>query len=171
MNVFSTATKFAFFITAIAALLHMAWWYGKLPDIVPSHFDLQGNPDDTMEKSSYMVVMVAVHLFLVAFFGLISYLMPKSPASLFNIPNKEYWLEPERRDTTVREMQCLLMGIATLTMIFLGVLFHLSSQVAVKQRATISPEFMWLLGVYLAATIGIAIWSLWKYRMPADAIE
>lgn len=168
MNPFPTTAKLAFFLAAFAAMLHMAWWYNELPAIVPSHFDLQGNPDDTMKKSSFMVLMVAVHLHLTAIFGTISYLMPWTPDSMLNMPNKEYWLEPQRRDKTIREMQDSLLWIGTSTIVFMMSLFHLTSQVAIKKRATINPEFAWIFGVYMAAIIGFVIWSFWKYRLPAD---
>ena len=171
MSVFSTAAKLAFILTAIAVLLCMVWWSGKLPDVVPSHFDLQGNPDDTMQKNAYMGLMYSVHILQFALFGFMAFAMPKSPDSIFNMPNKAYWLAPERRDNTKQEMQSLLLGHGTLTMIFVGILFHLSSQVAIKQRATISPEFAWMLGIYLVANVGMIIWMLRKFRLPADATE
>lgn len=147
----------------------MAWWYGKLPAVVPSHFDGRGFPDGTMTKNGYVVLMAAVHIHMVFILGAISFVMPKSPDSLINLPNKAYWLAPERRSNTIQQMQNILLNIGTMTMVFMGALFHLSSQVAVKERVTINPEFAWFFGIYMAAILGMVFSMFWKYRLPGDA--
>jgi len=71
-----------------------------LPPVVASHFNFVGVPNGFMPRGTYTVIMLALVVvppWLLVF--LPSSMVRKGGARL-NIPNREYWLAPERREAT-----------------------------------------------------------------------
>lgn len=73
-----------------------------LPALVAAHFDAAGVPNGFMPRSIY----VTLTLFLVVGVPILLVLPLRMatarPAERLNLPNKAYWLAPERRENTVR---------------------------------------------------------------------
>lgn len=169
MNTFQTATKIGFVLIAIGVFCHFLWWYPRLPAEVPSHFDGNGNPDQTMKKNSYFLLMSLLQATFLIGFPILIWFSKKIPNSLYNLPNKEYWLTPERRDETLDDMNLFLLRTGIITMLLMAAMFHLSCEVAIKVRDDISPEFIWIMMVYLVVLFIMLGMMLYKYRLPADA--
>jgi len=90
-----------FFAIALAASARFFYLYPLLPDVMASHFGPSGAPNGWMPKSMFFLV----YAFTVAL-GVVVVFVParavaKAPVSSINLPNKEYWLAPERRAETV----------------------------------------------------------------------
>ena len=69
-----------------------------LPDLVASHFDGAGAPNGWMTRNAYRLVTMAFAVGLPLFVTLAIALCARLiPARYVNIPNKHYWLAPERR--------------------------------------------------------------------------
>ena len=89
---------------ALAAIVFCAVDYGyhykRLPPRVASHFDAQGRADGWSTKGE-MVGMALVTLVVVAATLAMMWLLAYyAPPSLINLPNKDYWLAPERQADT-----------------------------------------------------------------------
>ncbi len=72
----------------------------SLPPVVASHFAASGRPDGFMPRTAYLGLMlfitVAVPLLLALGLSSVRFVPPR----YFSLPNREYWLAPERRDET-----------------------------------------------------------------------
>ncbi len=72
-----------------------------LPAVVASHFTLGGQADGYMRRDGYLRVMlgtvVGVPLLMIA----VSSVVRLIPLRFVNVPNREYWLAPERSTETV----------------------------------------------------------------------
>src|SRR5690554_6551235 len=86
-------------------LLVLAAWVAvssqTLPSLVASHFDASGKADGYMPRGVYTAfvsILVAGAPLLVA---LLPYWVIRDDGTNLNIPNKQYWLAPERRETTL----------------------------------------------------------------------
>lgn len=170
MKPFSTATKAAFLVVALMTICHFIWWYPKLPELVPSRFDANGHAVQTMSKPAYFAIMGLVHASLVIGFPLFAILSYRLPDALINLPKKEFWLADERRKESLSYMNQILLQIGMWTMLFMGALFHLSCQVAIKARNKISPDFYWLLAAFLIITIAYVIWINIRFgKLPQNA--
>ena len=72
-----------------------------LPSVVASHFVADGVADGFMSKSAYVPFMAIMALALPLLLGLLlGVLGQRIPPSLINIPNRGYWLAPQRVDAT-----------------------------------------------------------------------
>ena len=90
-----------FLIVLLLCAFEMARLWNIMPDQMAAHFNIQGNADRFVPKAEFfrfqlqtMLVVILVSLPLQWMFSVI-------PPNLINMPNREYWLAPERRAETM----------------------------------------------------------------------
>jgi uncharacterized membrane protein len=88
---------FAIVLTTLAQCVHD---FPLLPNRLASHFAASGIPNGWMTKTQFMVVYGVVLLPALAIEFWVSHRIANKPGAKLNLPNKEYWLAPERRDET-----------------------------------------------------------------------
>jgi uncharacterized membrane protein len=89
-----------FFVILAAGILQCVYDLPLLPDRMASHFAASGVANGWMTKSQFLITYLVVILPAIALeFWMPSRITKKSGAGL-NLPNKEYWLAPERRAET-----------------------------------------------------------------------
>lgn len=155
-------------LTLAAAIVQAAWWYPRLPAQVPTHFGPNGLPDGWSTPTQMIVVFVGLQFISAGSLALVAIALKFIPNSMINIPNRQYWLAPERREATLRNARDVLFLVAIATGWLLIGLFHLSAQFAVKNLTSIYPDFWWLIGAYLVVTCGVCGWIVYKYSWPGD---
>jgi hypothetical protein len=104
------------------ALLHAWHLQSVLPERVASHFDAAGLPNAWTTRASFVGTYFAVIAVVAVSFGAISTLLKFVPDSLINLPNKQYWLAPERRASTlgwITGWSCLFGAASLLLMMAL----------------------------------------------------
>jgi hypothetical protein len=129
-------------------------WFG-LPDVIPVHFDLAGNPDRWARTSlvSWFALPVLA-MGLTAFLYLVAAWLPGHPRWL-NFPGKERYLELPRRERAPvdRVIRSILHGSGTLVLVLFGVI-----QLLVYRQATgLDPGWLPALILILALGSGPAI--------------
>ena len=89
-----------FFVIVLAALAQCLHDFPLLPDRMASHFAASGAANGWMTKTQFFATYALVFLpaLLVEFW--VSGRIAKKPDAKLNLPNKEYWLAPERRAET-----------------------------------------------------------------------
>jgi uncharacterized membrane protein len=87
----------AIVLAAIAQCIHD---FPLLPDRLASHFATSGIPNGWMTKSQFFITyaVLLVPALVVEFW--VSSRIANKPDARLNLPNKEYWLAPERRAET-----------------------------------------------------------------------
>lgn len=157
-------------LVALFAVAQQAYYWPNLPDQVASHFGANGEPDGFMAKRSFVILMLALNLgmplFLVAIGGTLRFF----PNSMINIPHKDYWLHPDRRDATLSDTHLVLIWIGVATGVFLLGLSHLTYLANLQGGPLSMPMFLGLMGVYMALVIGIGIRSYIRYGKPAETV-
>lgn len=147
------------FVLLLALLLGQLWAaYPDLPERMATHFNGSGEADGWSSKASFTWLYAGlVALMALTFWGIAAFL-PRLPDALINVPNKEYWLAPERRRATLAYFadQMLWMGNATLLLL----LYALRQTIQANLEggdAALGKSFVVVVLVYLAATIA---WSV-----------
>lgn len=95
---------------------------GRLPNMVATHFDVSGRANDFMTRTT--------HLKTLGFFGFVVplaelglfYCMRFFRAERINIPNRHYWLAPERREETLAFFMRHGIWLSCLTLVFFGLI-------------------------------------------------
>jgi uncharacterized membrane protein len=164
-----------FVLLCVACVVHALYYYPRLPAEVAHHFGASGQPDAWGSKMQFlMVYLVTVAVMAASFLGL-GLAMPKIPNSIINLPNKDYWLAPERRQQTLDYMLPRLLWFGSITMVLLIDVFQQSFQVHLGEAIRLN--HIWLsLGAYVAVITvwGIAIYSKFRkreFQQPFSPIE
>ncbi|MDR0634321.1 MAG: DUF1648 domain-containing protein [Azoarcus sp.] len=82
-------------LLAIVLAVFFVWITGgSLPPTVASHFDASGTADSFVSRGTYLAVMIVMVILVPLMVAFASRVFPEN---VLNIPNKSYWLSPERR--------------------------------------------------------------------------
>jgi len=91
------------------------------------------------------------------------------PSSLINLPNRDYWLAPERRAESLAVLGACMAWFGVLT----GGLMALVTELALRANLThagLENRPMWIgLAIYRAAAIGLIVRLYRAFRLPSDA--
>ena len=148
-----------------ATLAHAGVWWFRLPPRVATHFDASGNPDGWMTRDSALVTYIGIVALLAIVFVGIGPLIRRFPADMVNVPDKEYWLAPERREETYRKIgdAMALLGLLALALVIgiheLSFRANLLPQPHLGNTAWIA-MFVFLVGELVWVVRFLASWSV-----------
>jgi hypothetical protein len=129
---------------------------GSLPPLVASHFIAGGTANGFMPRATYLRFVITLLVGLPLFVALISTLTSVLPARFVNVPNREYWLAPERQADTVDYLRKHGTRFAVLLAVFLCFVHWLVVQANERNPAHF-PETLFFAGM-AAFIVGLAIW-------------
>ncbi|SPE61458.1 conserved membrane hypothetical protein [Verrucomicrobia bacterium] len=148
-----------------------AWSGTQLPDRVATHFNLQGEPNGWMSRPANQVFMLIFGLVFPLFVVGLSFAAQFLPASLINVPNREYWLAPERANQTsgyfVRHslwFACLAVGFVT------GIEYSIVQANQQSSPRLSTPILLVVVGYFLAGTFVWVAVLFQHFRRPRQAI-
>jgi hypothetical protein len=159
-------TVFFFLIlaTAVAVILNTS---AQLPEIVAVHFGADNLANGRMSRDAYIhfTMMLTVGLPLLIG-GSMAWLPRIAPQSL-NIPNRDYWLAPERQEETLGflgrhgyRLGMLLIGL------FTAMHFVIIQANSVMPAQLPASRFMTILGIFLAGNVLWAVGLMHHFRRP-----
>lgn len=134
-------------------LAQTVYYYSALPEKMASHFNAAGEADGWMSKNSFFIFEGGILLLILAEFTLIPYLIKILPASLINLPNKDFWLAKERRTETFAAIGEYFEWFSILLLALFIAINQLVFRANLKQE-NLSATAIWLiLGAFFAFTI------------------
>jgi uncharacterized membrane protein len=150
-------------IAVLIAAAGFVWFTsGELPPVMASHFGLGGEANGFSGRGTYTVVMlimvVAVPLTVASTASLVRGL----PNELINLPNREYWLAPERRAATLESLSTWSTAFALAVALFLCYVHWLVVRSNAAQPARLSeiPVFVGM-GAFGVVTL---LWIFLLFR-------
>ena len=154
-------TKVLAFAYTFLLILSVAFILGtaqNLPPVVASHFDLSGTPDATMPRDQFTNLFLTIMVLTSSLMALLPMLIAKLPPQMINIPNRMYWLSPDRIDETKQILQAYLLIFASKLCCFMAVIFWLIVQAHLHNPPQLSTHHLMVAtGVFVLMTI---FWSL-----------
>lgn len=139
--------KIVFAVLAVYAAARFSSSYGRLPQVVASHFNAQGLPNGWETKSAFLGVFAGA-LVIAAIVGLGAPLLIKTlPVQLINLPNKQQWLSPELRDSTLDYMSSWFAWFGCGLLLLLILVFNYAVEWNLHPDHAPDPNRLWL---YLA---------------------
>ena len=152
----------------ILALAETVYYTPRLPETVASHFGGDGRPDGWSSKAGFLWAFWIMFGSMSAMFGAIWFFVPRVPDSLVNLPDKEYWLAPERRARTHEHIRSLILELGVATLIFMAFCQHQVLRFNLGQSERI--EYFWpamillLLWVIVRSIVNVRYF----YKKPAS---
>lgn len=137
-----------------------------LPDRVASHFATAGQANAFMSRDSYIKFMlmfvVGLPLFLSGSMALVF-----RGSNKLNLPNRDYWLAPERRSATISFLISHALLLADGIAIFLCYVHWLVVRANSVQPPHLPNDLMFAgLAILLGATVLWTLWLWFAFRTP-----
>lgn len=154
-------------LVCVVALCEAIWAWPRLPDTVASHFDATGSPDAWSSKTSFFAILGGVWALMVALFFVLPLWIPRIPTALVNMPYKEHWLAPERRDASLAWMADWMREIGLGTLALMAGVTHLTIQANLGEGETLTGFGWWML-VYALALLFWLVRMFVRFRRPTS---
>ncbi len=145
-----------FIVLLLLCIAQVTYYYPLLPDRVASHFGASGRPDAWSSKESFVKIYFIVVVFIVLLFPGIGLMLRKIPTSLMNLPNKDYWLSPERSQDTIDVLSRQFLWFGSATLMLLLDIFHQSFRVHLGKAQTLEHPVASIV-VYVGFSV---LWSI-----------
>ena len=154
-----TTSRTILLLLLVATALMLRHYYPQMPDPMAAHFDGSGRADGYQSRDAFFLLTGGLMLLVIVIFAGAGWLFRIVPSNLFSLPNRDYWLAPERRNTTIafitRQMEWFGVG----TLMLLAAVLWLAMQANLNPEPTLDSSMMWwLTGLYLIYT------TLWLVR-------
>lgn len=159
--------KLFFLVLALGA--GFVWWSsGRLPEVVASHFGAGGVADGFMPRGQYVVFMLALVLAVPTLVFFAGRLASRVPVQFVNLPNKQYWLAPERRAATLESLGrfAAWAAYATLGVLCLAHWFVVQANLEQPSRLEQAPLIAVLALFFLALFVAMAVVLRRFFRVP-----
>ncbi|MBV8164957.1 MAG: DUF1648 domain-containing protein [Candidatus Eremiobacteraeota bacterium] len=150
-------------IAALAiAAFQLAYFYPQLPPVVASHFNAAGVATGWQPKALFIGILCLVY----ALFALISWAMPHlimtMPPELIHLPNKAYWLAPQRREQTAHVLGDQMGWFGALEVGFVTCVTQLAINANLMgANANLGPGLLFVTGAFVLVLI---VWTVQLYR-------
>jgi len=162
--------RFLYAFLILVCLLMMAYYYPQMPQRMASHFAADGRVNGWQSRDAFFVLMLLV----TSTSAIVGFLAPRQIAARsnarINLPHRDYWLAPERRERTMRFIS------ATMAWFACGILLVLVSGTFLALRANLAPDHRFnseamlvVLGGFLLGLLGLLVGLVRHFRkVPAS---
>lgn len=156
--------------TLILAIAFVFITGSSLPPAVASHFVAGGAANGFMPRAAYLRFTIAFLVGLPLLIALLTSLTSLLPARFVNLPNRKYWLAPERRADTLAYLRKHGARFGVMLAIFLCFVHWLVVQ-ANAHIPPLFPESLFFIGM-AAFLLCVVIWLggfIVHFRRPPGA--
>lgn len=135
----------------------------SLPERVATHFNAAGHANGWMTRTGHLAFSLAFGLGMPVFLAALMYVMRFIPGSMWNVPNKLYWSQPQHHQRAAAQMFRLGLWLAALTALWTTSINGLIWQANQSQPPLLHAGPMMIsVSVYLA---GVAVWVIALMRV------
>lgn len=160
-------SKKVLLVTCLLGMLLSIICYFYSPEKVAIHFNAKGIADSWASKNINLILWIAVYSIMTGFFLSIPLILKKTPIKFINMPNKQYWLAPERIDHTVTIVSNMLYRIGAALNIFFIVLGFIGFRANLFEEVRLDNTVVYiLLGIFSIFTIGWLIKFYSQFKKP-----
>jgi serine/threonine-protein kinase len=140
------ALQVAFFALVLAALAQALWQHDRLPDRVATHFGAAGQANGWMSRGGHTAWHVGTVLFLASIIEGIILVHARLPKEFINLPQRDFWLAPERATATREWITSAVLLIGCALMGFFIALFQLVYEANLGPAPRLDGTVWWLVG-------------------------
>jgi hypothetical protein len=142
--------------TLVLAIAFVFVTGASLPLVVASHFMAGGAANGFMPRGIYLRFIVALLVGLPLLIALVSYVASLLPARYINLPQRDYWLAPERLSSTLAYLRQQGTRFGIILAIFLCYI-HWLVVLANSHSPPRFPESLFFIGM-AAFLLSLVIW-------------
>ncbi len=153
-----------FTVLIITALVQAIYYYPRVPNIVASHFDGLGDPNGWSSKAVFFGIYAGVLLLTIFVFVVVPNRFINQAGKGLKIPNKDYWLAPERQHDTMQFFRTHFMYFGIVNTLLAIFVIQLVIQANFKEQPRLDSAIMWALALYFIFVIVWLIRFFIKFR-------
>ena len=142
-----------FTVLICAVIVQIIYYYPRVPDIIASHFDSLGAPNGWSSKAVFFGIYIAVVLLTVLIFVVLPRFSITSRVNGLKIPNREYWLEPDRRGETIQFYRTHFLSFGIANVLLALVVIQLVIQANFKEEPRLDFLIVRVLGLFFVFVI------------------
>ncbi len=160
----------AFAAPLVVVLIEWVMIGSRLPDRVATHFGADGQPNGWMSNTGSFGFQVVLLAGMGAVFTLVVPALVRSAPTLVNLPNRDYWLAPERRDEGIAKITNWMAGFWLVfgTGIALVIAFAMSVNLGPEPHVLPTGPFLGVVGGLVLFTFGWLAAMTAAFRIPSS---
>jgi uncharacterized membrane protein len=149
--------RYLFYGLVATALLQSIFYYPQMPAVVASHFDGAGAANGWSSRSVFFAIYLAMIAMTVGIFAWLPRWSGARGRTRMNVPNRDYWLAPQRREQTMEFFcrQMMLLGIVHLLLAVFTL--QLAILANLQQEPRLHGSMPWALGCYFLL---VSLWVI-----------
>jgi uncharacterized membrane protein len=168
MKVDKTPLLVLLILVAVAAG-QFARHYPELPETIAVHFGSDGRANGWSDKDAFVLTYGAVEAIIVLTALALAFLGDRIPTSSVNLPNRDYWLAPERRRETLRFAWTRVAWLEAATLAFLiavaEIIFRANRTAG---PPTLTSDFFVVLAAFVVAILWQSVSMMLRFRTPKE---
>jgi len=151
--------------------------YVALPPFIAVLFGWHGYSTIWIEMVEYGIAMFWLMLMGLLTVYALPWLVLKAPPILVSLPNKHYWLDPQRKTETARKltawMEVFGVGCYTFSSVIMLLILHANKCPAMRDYGLKMPclnltVFFAIVGIFVAFLLWWVVYSHWIFRLPKE---
>ncbi len=152
-------------VTYVIALVQLFWMSSKLPDNFAVHFAPSGEPDSWAVRGTYLTMMITLFSFMTLLWLFVGMIVKKIPLKYVNLPNRDYWMAPERKADTYASVGAYMASIGIAVNILLICVNWLTFWANMQNKVALNTgHTMIAVGVFIAALAIIIGRMMYRFR-------
>ena len=161
--------RVAFITSFLANILLVLLSLLILPERVAIHFGLGGLPDSWASNLNSTLLMLGVHALVFVSLYFSPRLLATIPSRWISLPNRDYWLAPERRSEAVAKFSRFMWQFGTAVFLFLLLAGFLTMRANLSEPVRLDEGVLLIgLAIFLAYTAYWTILLLRAFRVPSS---
>lgn len=158
----------ALLVLSAAGAVYVVLSSQELPPSVASHFGAGGVANGFMTRAGYTVFMAVLTLGLPLLLAIALKMASRLPPAMINLPNRDYWLAPERKGATFQYLASMGGALGFLLLAFLCfVHWQVVQANAVQPPRLAEGPFLVALVLFVFCTLGwLGAFLVHFYRRP-----
>ena len=162
--------QIVFLLIILCAIVGYGIYYPQLPERVASHFGADGRPNGWQSKSMFTTFFYGAMGIAAVVGFLVPLLLGALSPTMINLPNKDYWLAPERRENSVHFLQDQMTWFGCAVLLLLCFAMYSAIQANLTPNPTMDPTtFFIALGAFVAFAIYSAVRMFSRFAKPQGA--
>jgi len=138
------------------------------PDVMASHFNVQGDPDNFVPKLQFFSFQVQTVLVVFVVSLVVQVLTMIISAQWINVPHREYWLSPERRQDTLDRIGAFGAALFAIILLVIQAAFELSVSANLQTPVVFAAQLIVPMIVgFLVLSFMLLFWFIRSFRLPS----
>ncbi len=155
-----------FLLSCVLSFMMLNHVSGALPERVASHFGAGGTADGWMTRDGFVRFFAWLVAGTSALFAALAWLSPRIPSGGGNLPDRDYWLAPERRPETNRRIRDYLLAMAAATNMLYLAMLQLTVVANAMQEPRLGSSFWVTMALYMGFVLAWTVRWLLAWRRP-----